>query len=36
MWDAAIGDESFSRSVLRSFSAGRLASPMFDSLTYEE
>lgn len=36
MWDAAIGDEDFSRSVLRSFSAGRLVSPLYDSLTYEE
>jgi hypothetical protein len=36
MWDAAIGDEDFSRSVLRSFSAGRLVSPLYDSLTFEE
>lgn len=36
MWDAAIGDEDFSRSVLQSFSAGRLISPLYDSLKYEE
>ena len=36
MWDAALGDEDFSRTILQSFSAGRLAMPMFDSLTYEE
>ena len=36
MWDAAVGDEEFSRTILRSFAAGRLAMPMFDSLTYEE
>lgn len=36
MWDAAVGDSSFSRSILQSFSAGRLVTPMFDSLTYEE
>ena len=34
--DAAIGDEDFSRTVLKSFAAGRLATPLFDSLTYEE
>ena len=36
MWNAALGDEDFSRTILQSFSAGRLAMPMFDSLTYEE
>lgn len=36
MWDAAVGDADFSRAVLQSFAAGRLALPMFDSLTYEE
>lgn len=36
MWDAAIGDSNFSRSILTSFSAGRLASPIYDSLTYKE
>ena len=36
MWNAAIGDEDFSRSVLTSFSAGRLVSPLYDSLTFEE
>ena len=36
MWDAAIGDESFSRTLLTSFSAGRQVSPLFDSLTYKE
>ena len=36
MWDAAIGDEEFSRTILQSFSAGRLTMPIFDSLTYEE
>lgn len=36
MWDAAMGDEDFSRSILTSFSAGRLVSPLYDSLTYEE
>jgi hypothetical protein len=34
--DSVVGDEDFSRSVLRSFTVGRLASPLFDSLTYEE
>ena len=36
MWDAAMGDADFSRTILQSFSAGRLTLPMFDSLTYEE
>lgn len=36
MWDAAIGDADFSRSVLTSFSAGRLVAPLYDSLHYEE
>ena len=36
MWDAAIGDADFSRSILTSFSAGRLVSPLYDSLHYEE
>ena len=36
MWDGLVGDEDFSRSVLRSFSAGRLISPLYDSITYEE
>ena len=36
MWDGLVGDEDFSRSVLRSFSAGRLVSPLYDSITYEE
>lgn len=36
MWDAAIGDADFSRTILQSFSAGRLTLPIFDSLTYEE
>lgn len=36
MWDAAIGDADFSRSILTSFSAGRLISPLYDSLTYQE
>lgn len=36
MWNAAIGDESFSRTLLTSFSAGRQVSPLFDSLTYKE
>lgn len=36
MWNAAIGDEDFARSVLTSFSAGRLVSPLYDSLTFEE
>ena len=36
MWDAAVGDPDFSRSVLTSFSAGRLISPIYDSLTFEE
>ena len=36
MWNAAIGDKDFSRSVLTSFSAGRQISPIYDSLTYKE
>ena len=36
MWDAAVGDADFSRSVIQSFSAGRQILPMFDSLTYEK
>ena len=36
MWNAAIGDEDFARSILTSFSAGRLVSPLYDSLTFEE
>lgn len=36
MWNAAVGDEDFARSVLTSFSAGRLVSPLYDSLTFEE
>ena len=36
MWDAAIGDADFSRSILTSFSAGRQVSPLYDSLTFKE
>ena len=36
LWDSALGDEDFSRTILKSFAAGRLAAPLFDSLTYEE
>ena len=36
MWDAAIGDEDFTRSIVMSFSAGRQMSPLYDSLTFEE
>ena len=36
MWDAAIGDKDFARSILTSFSAGRQISPIYDSLTYKE
>lgn len=36
MWDAAVGDADFSRSILTSFSAGRQVSPLYDSLTFKE
>ena len=36
VWDSAVGDPEFSRTILTSFAAGRLVSPIYDSLTFEE
>ena len=36
MWNAAIGDKDFTRSVVMSFSAGRQIQPLYDSFTYKE
>lgn len=36
VWESVIGDKDFTRSILRASSAGRLMSPIYDSLTYEE
>ena len=36
MWNAAVGDADFTRSVVMSFSAGRQVQPLYDSFTYKE
>lgn len=37
IWDSVVSEEGdFSKSVLQAFSAGRLVSPLYDSLTFEE
>ena len=36
VWDSAVGDPEMSRTILTSFAAGRLVSPIYDSLTFEE